>query len=216
MMRDVIDVKRYIDDGVGVHMMSERRFGGWKKLVSSKVYNFAKLEIKPCDWSTPTDKHKPVNFLDILFWFDEKKSLQTDLFKKPTDSRAYLNFSSCHPNYTFSGTVKSQATRLRRIINDATRLSDRLDEMEADFRRCGYPEKLIKNIFDQVKNTERVLVKNKSNDPEKDDTVMVISTHGTDQKLTEITKKIEKHSEELKFRYVKKTGPSLKNILIKS
>ena len=51
---------------------------------------------------------------------------------------------------------------------------------------------------------------------EKDDTVMVISTHGTDQKLTEITKKIEKHSEELKFRYVKKTGPSLKNILIKS
>ena len=41
------------------------------------------------------------------------------------------------------------------------------------------------------------------------DTIMVISTFGRDQLLTSVTKKIEKQSDTLKFRYVKKTGPSL-------
>ena len=31
LMRDVVGIKRYIDDGVGVHCMSERRFAVWKK-----------------------------------------------------------------------------------------------------------------------------------------------------------------------------------------
>ena len=88
--------------------------------------------------------------------------------------------------------------------------------MELDFRRCGYPERMIKNIFAQVKNTERNLKKKECNDlQEKEDAVMVISTYGSDKKLTGIVKNIEKHSDELKFRYVKNTGPSLRNILIK-
>ena len=49
-----------------------------------------------------------------------------------------------------------------------------------------------------------------------DDSIMVISTFGRDQVLTETTKNIEKRSESIKFRYVKKTGPSLKSILVKS
>ena len=97
------------------------------------------MKIKPTDWSEPSEQHGPINFLDISFSFDKNKTLQTDLFQKPTDSRSYLNFTSCHPNYTFSGNVTSQALRLRRIINDDDRLAKRLDEMESDFRKSGYP-----------------------------------------------------------------------------
>ena len=53
-----------------------------------------------------------VNFLDIQFCFNMEGQLQTDLYIKETDSRAYLNFSSAHANYTFSGNVYSQSIRL--------------------------------------------------------------------------------------------------------
>ena len=188
---------------------------GGKKLVSEKVTKFG-LKIKHDDWCYPKKRFGFINFLDISFSFDAKKQLQTDLFRKPTDSRSYLSFSSCHPNYMFSGIVKSQATRLRRIINDESRLAMRLDELQRDFQRCGYPEKMLNNIFDQTKQTKRSLKRREQTQVEDDDSVMVISTFGADRKITEITKNIEKHSEEIKFRYVKKTGPSLRNMLVKS
>ena len=150
LMRDIVDIKRFIDDGVGMHCMSDRRFTIWTKTISDKVEEH-KMKIKPTDWTVPSKEHGPVNFLDILFSFDERKALQTDLFQKPTDSRSYLNFNSCHPNYTFSGNVTSQALRLRRIINNDERLAERLDELEQDFTKCGYPQKMLKNILDKVK-----------------------------------------------------------------
>ena len=66
------------------------------------------------------------NFLDIQFCFDVDGELQTDLYRKETDSQAYLNFRSAHPNHTFSGNVYSQSLRLRRIINSRERLGERL------------------------------------------------------------------------------------------
>ena len=141
--------------------------------------------------------------------------MQTDLFQKPTDSRSYLNFTSCHPNYTFSGNVTSQALRLRRIINDDDRLAKRLDEMESDFRKSGYPHNMLKNILNKVKNSKRSLdtVQKIEDD---DDAVMVVSTFGRDRELVDTTKKIQRHAETLKFKYIKKTGPSLRNTLVKS
>ena len=173
------------------------------------------MKIKPEDWSEPKEKHGYIKFLDILFPFDQKKVLQTDLFQKLTDFRCYLNFNSCHPNYTFSGNVKSQALRLRRIINDSTRLEKRLDDLKADFRKCGYPERMLNNIMQKVKKMERVLEPVKRTE-EKEDKVMVVSTFGRDQKLVEATKKIEKLSDKFQFKYVKKTRPSLRNTLVKS
>ena len=79
--------------------------------------------------------------------------------------------------------------------------------------------KVCLNIFNQTKCSERSLKRREDQAKEKvDNSIMVISTFGADRKLTAITKNIEKHSEEMeiKFRYVKKTGPSLRNMLIKS
>ena len=215
-MKDVIGVKGYTDDVVGVHIMSDRRFTGWKRLVSTKVSKFG-LKIKAFDWSEPVNKHEAVNFLDIQFSFDQNKDLQTDLYVKPTDARSFLNFSSCHPNYVFSGNVYSQALRLRRIINNDHRLSIRLDELGSDFKKSGYPQKMLKNILKKVKCSERCLMDKATDDEnsEKEPT-LVITTFGRDKQLTNITEKIEKHSDSIRFKYVKKTGPSLKNLLVKS
>ena len=37
LMRDVADIKRYIDDGIGVHYMTPRAFGVWKKWLVPKL-----------------------------------------------------------------------------------------------------------------------------------------------------------------------------------
>ena len=64
LMKDVLAIKRYIDDGVGVHTMTERSFGIWKNKISAEVYRFGRLTIKESDWNTPEVRWGPVNFLD--------------------------------------------------------------------------------------------------------------------------------------------------------
>ena len=214
LMKRIISIRRYIDDGVGLHFMTKREFGIWSSTISEKVKLFH-LKIKDSDWTVPEKQGKMVNFLDINFTFDKHGALQTDLYRKPTDARCYLNFSSCHPNYTFSGVVFSQGSRLRRIINDDARLRIRLDELTEDFYRCGYSRKMLNKIFEKVMNTPRSLEK-KQKPIDDDKKLMVISTYGRDKQLTDTIEKLEKQSDSLSFQYVKKTAPSLSNMLVKA
>ena len=207
LMKNIVDIKRFVDDGTGVHIMTKRVFNGWKKTVSERVAGFG-LKIKETDWNEPEEKHGPVNFLDISFKFDSNKHLQTDLYIKPTDARSYLNFSSAHPNYTFSGIVYSQAVRIRRIVNDDTRFANRLNELFVDFRKCGYPQTLLTKIMEKVRSEERCLIKKDAEQPPGDDKIIVISTFGRDKKLTDVVEKVQ--SEKLKFQFVKKQPRHLK------
>jgi hypothetical protein len=102
-----------------------------------------------------------INLLDIQYCFDNSGQLQTDLYVKETDSRAYLNFSSAHPNHTFSGNVYSQSLRLRRIINSKDRLRTRLGELAECFKKAGYPNKMVNEITAKVLNSERNIGKKK-------------------------------------------------------
>ena len=71
-------------------------------------------------------------------------------------------------------------------------------------------------MFDKVLKMPRVLTKKPVKDKEDDGSVMVISTHGRDRKLVKTLEEIERKSDNINFRYVKKTAPSLRNILVKS
>ena len=209
LMKDVVSIKRFIDDGIGIHTMTSRQFDLWKRSVSDGVSVFG-LKIKDSDWSTPSEKFGMINFLDINFSFDKDNVLQTDLYVKPTDSRSYLNYSSCHPQYTFSGTVYSQALRLRRIINCNIRLVRRLQELGEDFARCNYPVDMIENILHKVSCMDRCLDGEKDPSIADHGAIMVISTYGRDKQLTDSVRCLQKNCENLNFRFVKKTAPSLK------
>ena len=108
---------------------------------------------------------------------------------------------------------------MRRIINCDARLSHQLDTLKSDFLECKYPEKMIENIFEKIKKLPRVL--ERKDDADKQDKMdaeklLVVSTHGCDRKLMKIIKDIEKKTETIEFTYLKKTGPSLQNLLVKS
>ena len=77
---------------------------------------------------------------------------------------------------------------------------------------------MLNNIMNKVRCCERKLEKpDADGSPAKEeDAIMVISTFGRDHHIVNAAKEIEKHSESIKFRYVKKTGPSLKSMIVKS
>ena len=95
LMEKIASLKRYIDDGSGTFTGTKRQFSDWIRIVNSKLARYG-LNI---DESTIEDPNSPVAFLDIQFCFDHQGNLQTDLYVKETDARAYLDFSSCHPNH---------------------------------------------------------------------------------------------------------------------
>ena len=157
-----------------------------------------------------------------------------------SDARSYLNFSSAHPNHVYSGTVFSQGLRLRRIINCDKRLQVRLEELKECFRKCGYPVKMLNNIFGKVQRLERNLHEKPQKRPD-EDRVRVISTYGSDTDIVSSVKKFEEdlgrtrsfsesdgsltstpnkpeptiHRNTSVFQYVKRTGANLKGRLVK-
>ena len=219
LMQHIKEVRRYIDDGGGFYIGSERSFRTWINQINEALQPYGLL----IDESLIKEMGEFAPFLDILFCFDKNGKLQTDLFVKPTDARSYLNFSSAHPNHIFSGIVYSQCLRLRRIINDNTRLKQRLSELCQALEKSDYPKKMLINISSKVLNMQRIL--NQPSNTTKDTNskpILVVSCFGTDDKLVKTLKSQEddllqtnsfKDSSKPLFQFVKKTGPNIGNML---
>ena len=173
-------------------------------------------------------------------------NLETDLYVKETDSRSYLNFGSAHPKHIFSGIVYSQCLRLRRIINDNDRLKLRLDDLKQAFFNAGYPKNMVNNITNKVlslvRNLERKPVEEEPNLAP--NLVRLVSTFGSDTDIVNSVNKFERdlsrtrsfsageissqepivnnptelHTKPVRkiIQHVKKTGPSLRNRLVKT
>ena len=69
--------------------------------------------------------------------------IQTDIFYKPTDSKSYLLFSSCHPKHTKVSIPFALARRLRTIISKQETLNLRLSDLKKFLLRQNYPLSLI-------------------------------------------------------------------------
>ena len=216
LMINVKEAQRYIDDGAGFYMGSQRSFVLWMNRVNENLNPYGLFidehEIKEVGEYVP--------FLDIQFCFDIHGHLQTDLYVKPTDARSYLNFNSAHPRHTFSGIVYSQCLRLRRIINNSNRLHKRLNELLAAFDKSGYPEELLCNIRNKVQRMDRQLIRPTDDVNVEPDSkpIVIVSCNGADEKLVKTLKKYEndlsntnsfKDAVKPLFQYVKKTGANV-------
>ena len=234
-MSKITSLKRFIDDGSGFWSGTKRQFADWINQVNSLL----KEDGLNIDEHTIADLHEYVAFLDIQFTFDIDGKLQTDLYVKPTDSRSYLQYGGSHPNHIYSGIVFSQCHRLRRIINSTERLICRLEELKTYFLNSNYPVKMVQNIITKVSKAERKLPKcrNSSNSsiivPPSPQKIRVISTFGSDSELINVVKKFEPQlastpsfsgstpdlspapTNRKLFQYVKRTGSSLRNKLVK-
>ena len=64
----------------------------------------------------------------------------TDLYCKPTDGHQYLHFEPCHPSYTKSSIIFSQALKMKRICSQRSDLVANVRRFKDWFRETGYPE----------------------------------------------------------------------------
>ena len=216
MMTNITEVMRFIDDGAGFHFGSEEQFNDWLAKVNECIAPLG-LCIDESSFKKPSYY---INLLDIQYCFDSDGELQTDLYVKETDSRSYLNFSSAHPNHTFSGNVYSQSLRLRRIINSQERLRTRLDDLAASFKKAGYPESMINGITTKVFTSERDISVKQQKVFDNDDKIRVVSTYKADENIVKAVKNSEdnlKLTQSFRsqqgplFKFVKKVGPNIKS-----
>jgi len=82
--------------------------------------------------------------------------LQTKLYKKPTDNKQYLLYSSEHPLHVKNSIPYAQAIRYKRIIEDPTILVDELKNLKQSFISRHYPTNIIDAALDRVTKLNRV------------------------------------------------------------
>ena len=81
-------------------------------------------------------------FLDIMVKRDGTR-ITTDLFYKPTDSKLYLDFHSCHPRNTKINVPYNLARRICTICLDTDDREFRLQELKEFLTKRHYPVTLI-------------------------------------------------------------------------
>ena len=90
--------------------------------------------------------------------------IQTDIFYKPTDSKQYILYTSCHPKHTRNNIPYNLARRLKTIVSENAVLFQRLGELKTYLEKRKYPLKLIEDAIEKVKLLDRTCLLKK---PEK-------------------------------------------------
>ena len=103
LMKPDKSVKRYIDDGFGVFIGSNRQLTNFINTVNMRLSELG-LNV---DEYIIEDNNVYVAFLDMKFCSDQNGCLQGDLYVKDTEARSYLYFGTHHPSHTFSSIVYS-------------------------------------------------------------------------------------------------------------
>ena len=81
--------------------------------------------------------------------------IQTDIFYKPTDSKQYMLYTSCHPKHTRNSIPYNLARRLKTIVSEETTLLRRLQELKNVLIKRKYPLKLIEDAISKVHSLDR-------------------------------------------------------------
>ena len=111
--------KRFLDDCFLIFTRSEDQLTKFHNLLND-LHSSIKFTIEKSRTSLP--------FLDTLL-IKENGQLQTDNYYKPTDSKQYLLYTSCHPKHTRNSIPYNLARRLKMIISDNNTLLVRLEEL---------------------------------------------------------------------------------------
>ena len=98
---------------------------------------------------------KSVSFLDTMVIKDDQGKLYTDLYTKPTDTHAYLHYSSCHPQHQKEGGPYGQLLRLKRICSKETDYQKHASNMLTHYSRRGYPPNTLTAAYNKAQTRDR-------------------------------------------------------------
>ena len=127
--------KRFIDDCFGSTTSSEQDLVSFIDFASN-YHPSIKFTYEVSSSSLP--------FLDILISIvPGEDKLSTSVYYKPTDSHAYLNYTSSHPPSTKDSIPFSQFLRLRRLCSSDADFENKAGEMSNFFVGQGYDKDCV-------------------------------------------------------------------------
>ena len=133
--------KRFLDDCFILWTKNEENLAKFHAILNS-----INLDLS---FTIEQNKEK-IPFLDVLVELKEGK-LSTDIFYKPTDTKQYLTYKSCHPKHTKNNIPYNLARRICSIVSENTNREKRLCELEIFLLQRGYPINVIKNGIEKAK-----------------------------------------------------------------
>ena len=91
-------------------------------------------------------------FLDIMINKDSNNDLWMNVYQKPTDSRRYVPFNSCHPKHTLSNIPYCLARRICTIVEKDEPKQKELQDLKTCLKTQGYPDKIITKGIEKAKD----------------------------------------------------------------
>jgi hypothetical protein len=87
----------------------------------------------------------------------ESNSITTDIYRKPTDSRQYLHYTSNHPLHVKNNVPFTLAHRIVRIVSKQETVELRLNELKHILLALKYPISIITKCFEKALNQNIVI-----------------------------------------------------------
>ena len=93
-----------------------------------------------------------------MVYRDQQHKIQKTIFRKPTEQQTYLHAQSNHPKSLKDSIPYSQALRIKTICSTSSKFNKNFDIITKRFKERGYPENLVNEQVDKVKNMKRNLL----------------------------------------------------------
>ena len=167
-----------------------------------------------------------MQFLDILVLHGENNRVVTDIYHKPTDTRQYLDFHSCHPRHTKINVPYNLARRICSIVIDTSLCGIRLCELKSNLIKRNYPIDIINMGIDKAKQLDLQTLRT-PRETQHSESITYIETYNPNYESFSKTinntlgflNGSDRMKEVLKNRriiHAKRQAPSLKRILTKA
>lgn len=144
-----------------------------------------------------------IAFLDTtVFRIEGTNRLAVKLYTKPTDTHAYLTYTSCHPKKMKDANPYGQFLRLKRNCTNNTDFEKNALKTKEHYLKRGYPEQLLEDHLQKARSRKRKEVLNKKDSKQESSRVPLVTTYNpSNPRLKDIILdnwKMLQHSEECK------------------
>ena len=81
--------------------------------------------------------------------------IENDIHYKPTDSKQYLLFNSCHPKHTRTSIPYLLARRIRSMVTNEDTLQVRMIELRLALKHKNYPLNVLEKGIDKARKLRK-------------------------------------------------------------
>ena len=159
--------KRYLDDGFIAWNIN---FGDFKQFVD--ILNDLDNNIN----FTFEIHNNSISFLNLRI-YKGINSLLCDIYYKDTDTREYLDFTSCHAHHIKINIPYNLCRNVCSIVEDKNILNNRLEEMKFHLKKCRYPISVINNAITKARNIDQAVLRTNKISSVEDKNIVFVSTY---------------------------------------